>query len=248
MDNLSLIYKITLIIGAIANIFMAASLIAGQKVYRKYVIYMRARQFAILWLLAFAAGYLIHAFLEIRTFWPTAATAITVSYFHIGAICFCWGFIPLLNPNYFTRRIAVRDTIIFGVELILCWTVVMIWKQSSFYTALPFLIFFGYCAFNVYVFYKTFHRVSFRLLTMSYGNVRSFVHWMQISCDIIIFFGIFLVALVLMFPNAIRYFTPIETIAGIGLFAYIVRSLSRYGKVVEDATRATENIAELDNQ
>ena len=246
MDSISLIYKVCLIIGAIANLFMAASLFAGQKQYKKYIIYLRARRFTILWLIAFAIGYLLHAFLEIRVFWPTAATAITVSYFHLGAICFCWGFIPLLNPDYFTRRIAVRDTIIYAIELILCWTVAMIWKQASFYTSLPFLIFFGYCAYNIYVFYKTFHRVSFRLLMMSYGNVRGFIRWMQISCDIIIFFGIFLVALVLLFPTAIRYFTPIETIGGIGLFAYIVRSVNGYGKVVEEATRATENVAELE--
>ncbi|MBO4455337.1 MAG: hypothetical protein J5759_02725 [Bacteroidales bacterium] len=248
MDNLSLLYKLALIIGAIANLFMAASLLAGQKPYRKYVIYSRARQFTILWLAAFALGYLIHAFLELRVIWPTAATAVTVSYFHIGAICFCWGYIPLLNPDYLTRRIAVRDTVIYAIELISCWTMAFIWKEQNIYTALPFLLFFGYCAYNVVIFYKTFHRVSFRLLMMSYGNVRGFVRWMQLSCDIIIFFGIFLVALVLLFPNAIRLFTPIEAIAGIGLFAYIVRSISRYGKVVEDATRATENVAEFNKK
>ena len=247
MDNISLIYKLTLIIGAIANLAMAASLLAGQKAYRRYTVYLRARQFTILWLLVFAAGYLIHAGLELRAFWPTGASALTVSYFHIGAICFCWGYIPLLNPDYFTRKIAVRDTVIYAIGLICYWTTAFIWKQTNIYTLLPSLIFFGFCAYNAVVFYKTFHRVSFRLLTMSYGNVRGFVRWMQLACDIIIFFGIFLVAITFLLPNGIRYITPVETIAGIGLFAYIVHSLSRYGTVVEAATRATENIAEFEN-
>ena len=247
MDKISLIYKLSLIIGAIANLLMAASLFAGQKVYRRYTIYSRARKFTILWLAAFAVGYLIHAALDLRASWPTAAASLTVSYFHLGAICFCWGYIPLLNPNYLTRKIAVRDTVIYALGLTACWTTAMITKQTSVYTLIPSLVFFSYCAYNTVVFYKTFQRVSFRLLVMSYGNVRSFVRWLQLSCDIIIFFGIFLVAVMLLLPDAVRYITPAETIAGIGLFGYIVHSLSKYGKVVEEASRATENIAEFDN-
>lgn len=246
MDNLSLIYRLSLIIGAIANLFMAASLFAGQKAYKPYTVYSRARQFLMLWLAVFAAGYLIHAALELRVVWPTAATALTVTYFHLGAICFCWGFIPLLNPDYLTRKIAVRDTIIFAIGVIGCWTTALITREISVLTLLPSLVFFAYCACNAVVFYRTFHRVSYRLLTMSYGTVRGFVRWMQLSCDLIVFFGIFIVAITLLFPVSIRYITPVETILGIGLFAYIVRSVARYGSVVEEATRATENVAEFE--
>ena len=38
MDKISLIYKLSLIIGTIANLLMAASLFAGQKVYRHYTL------------------------------------------------------------------------------------------------------------------------------------------------------------------------------------------------------------------
>lgn len=243
MDSLRLIYKLSLIIGAVANLLMAASLLIKQKQYRKYTVYFRARWFTILWLGVFAAGYFIHAFLQLRSFWPTAAAALTVSYFHIGAICFCWGYIPLLNPDFFTKKRAVGDTIIYGIGLVACWTTAIIWKQPNVYTLIPFLVFFIYCAYNAVVFYKTFHRVSYRLVVMSYGDVSGFVRWMQASCDIIIFFGIFIVAITALFPNSIRYIAPAETILGIGLFAYIVYSISRYGKVVEMATQATEDVA-----
>ena len=240
---MQLLYQLSLIIGAIANLLMAASLIRKNKDYRAYPNYLRARQFTVLWLILFAGGYLIHAFLQLRTFWPTGAAALTVSYFHMGAICFCWGYIPLLKPDYFTRRIAVRDTIIYAVGVISCWTTAIIWKETCIYTLLPYLVFFIFCACNAVVFYRIYHQVSFRLVVLSHGNVSGFVRWMQASCDIIIFFGIFLVAVTVLFPNSVRYLTPAETILGIGLFAYIVYSLTRYGKVVATATEATEDVA-----
>jgi len=46
-----------------------------------------------------------------------------------------------------------------------------------------------------------------------------------------------------LFPHSISYMTPIETLLGIVLFGYIVRSLSRYGQVVATATQATEDVA-----
>ena len=243
MDGVRVFYMWSLIIGAVANIVMAASLIVGMKKYRAFIIYTWARQFTILWLLVFAAGFLIHAFVDLRSFWPSAAGALTVTYFHLGAICFSWGFTPLLNPKYLTRRIAIRDTVIFAVGVILCWVAALIWKQTCIFSILPYLIFFTYSIYGAVVFYKTFHRVSIRLLTMSYGNVSGFVQWMQACCDVIIFFGIFFVAVVAMFSKSIRYFTPITIVIGIGIFSFIVYSLCRYGKVVEDATRATRTVA-----
>lgn len=238
-----IIYKIALVAGALANLAMATGILAHQKKYRRYTIYFRARQFTALWLIAFAVGYLIHAVFEPRLYWPTMASALTVSYFHLGAICFCWGYIPLLNPDYFTRRIAVRDTIIYVIGLTAYWTVAMLWKNAPLYTLLSYGVFFAYCIYNLVVFYKTYHRVSFRLLKMSYGNVSAFVRWMQVSCDLIIFFGMCGVAMTALFPENSRIPFTVLTLLGIGVWAYIVYSISKYGTVVETATRATENVA-----
>ena len=78
---------------------------------------------------------------------------------------------------------------------------------------------------------------------MSYGNVSAFVKWMQASCDIIVFFGILIVAVIALFHNNIRNFTPITVVMGILVFSYITYSLCRYGKVVKDATTATKTVA-----
>lgn len=245
---ISLIYSISLIVGAVANLLMATLLLAHQKAFSRYPIYHRARLLTAVWLIVFAVGYLIHAVTGLRAFWPSAASALTVSYFHFGAICFCWGYIPLLNPDYLTRRIVVRDLIIYAFGLVCYWSVALLWKDAPLYTLLSFIVFFGYVAYHIFLFYQTYHNVSYRLLKMSYGNVSGFVHWLQISCDLIIFFGTCGVIMLALFNEDSKIPYTVLTLMGIGIWAYIVYSLNKYGSVVETATRATENVAATDFQ
>lgn len=240
-----LLYQLSLALAAIANLAMAAGLLSRQRIYKKYPVYHRARLMTILWLVVFALGYLLHFFFKLRTGWPAAASALTVSYFHWGAICFCWGYIPLLNPDHFNRKLVVGNSIVFGVGLIAYWTVPLLWKEAPLATLASYSVFFGYCAYYLIVFYKTYNRVSFRLVKMSYGNVSSFVRWMQASCDLILLFGIGSVAVTAMFPTDLWPFTVLEVV-GTLVYAYIVYSLGRYGSVVETASRATESVAAVD--
>lgn len=240
-----LLYQLSLVLAAIANLAMAVGLLSRQKAYKKYPVYYRARLMTILWLAVFAVGYLLHFFLKLRAGWPAAASALTVSYFHWGAICFCWGYIPLLNPDHFNRKLVVSNLIIYIVGLIGYWTVPLLWKEAPLATLLSYSVFFAYCAYYLVVFYKTYNRVSFRLVRMSYGNVSGFVRWMQASCDLILLFGIGSVAITAMFPTDMWPFTALEVV-GTLVYAYIVYSLSRYGSVVETASRATESVAAVD--
>lgn len=242
-----LLYQLSLVIAAIVNLAMAAGLLAHQKAYSKYTVYHRARLMMILWLTVFAIGYLIHFTFHLRSDWPTAASALTVSYFHWGAICFCWGFIPLLNPDHLTKKRMICDSVIYLIGLAGYWTVAILWKEAPLATIISYLVFFAYCAFYLVVFYRTYNRVSFRLIKMSYGNVNGFVRWMQVSCDLILLFGIGSVAIVAMFPNDYWPYTALE-IVGTMVYAFIVYSLNRYGKVIETASRATENVAAIESK
>ena len=103
------IYIVTLILTGLINLAMGGILFVGNKAYRQQTVYLRARLLTILWLVAFGLGYFIQAIFLWRYTWPTAASALAVSFFHIGAICFNWGYIPLLNPNYLTKGIVIRD-------------------------------------------------------------------------------------------------------------------------------------------
>jgi len=63
---MQLLYPLSMITGAVANLLMAVFLAIRNKNYRAYTIYLRARRFTVLWLAAFAAGYLAHAIFGFR--------------------------------------------------------------------------------------------------------------------------------------------------------------------------------------
>ena len=73
------------------------------------------------------------------------------------------------------------------------------------------------------------------------GNMSSFVRWLQLCCDLIILFGIGGVALTGMFPHALWPYIVLCWLSPL-MFGYIVYSLSKYGDVVEDATRVSDRL------
>ena len=222
-----MIYRLALFLTAIINLIMAGMLWNGSKAYKKYAIYYRTRLLTTLWIAVFGLGYLIHGTFMWRFSWPTAASALTVSYFHIGAICFSWGYTSLLNPNYLTRRIVWRDGLIFLFALIVYWMVAALWHEAPGFTLLSFVIFFAYAAWIVFKFYHTYNMVSSRMLRLSFGNVMGFVRWIAITS---------------IFPTDFWPFTLL-LFAGVGMFAYIAYSLNKYGITIETTTEATENVA-----
>ena len=247
------IYRIALILTGVINLGLAGWLFGGSKPYKQYDVYYRTRLLTTLWIAVFGLGYMIHGVFMWRDTWPTAASALTVTYFHLGAICFSWGYTSLLNPKYLTRGIVLRDCLyylfsiinaarLYGLDPDIYWTVALQWKEASTYTALSFVPFFCYAALIVFVFYQTYNQVSYRLLRLSYGNVMGFVRWMQVCCDLIVLFGISSVAITGIFPTDFWPYTLL-LVAGIGMFGYIAYSLNKYGSTIETTTEATKNVA-----
>ena len=227
-----IIYRSSLFLAAITNLFMAGLLWKGSKVYKHFAVYYRARLLTTLWIAVFGLGYLIHGTFMWRFSWPTAASALTVSYFHFGAICFSWGYTSLLNPDYLTRRIVWRDGLIFLFALITYWTVALLWQKAPGFTLLSYVIFFAYASWIVFKFYQTYNMVSSRALRMPYGDVMDFVRWMQVCCDLIVLFGISCVAITSIFPTDFWPFTLL-LYAGVGMFAFIAYSLNKFGTTIK---------------
>jgi hypothetical protein len=236
-----LIYRSALFFTGIINFVMAGLLLWGSRPYRQYSVYYRTRLLTTLWIAVFGLGYMIHGTFMWRYSWPTAASALTVSYFHLGAICFCWGYTSLLNPNYLTRRVFWSHSLFYVFGLVVYWLVAFLWKWAPIFTVLSFCLFFAYAARVIFVFYQTYNKVSFRLIHLSFGNVMDFVRWMQVCCDLIVLFGISSVAITGLFPNDLWPYTLL-LFAGMGMFGYIAYSLNRYGKTIDLATEATRNI------
>ena len=226
------IYRIALFLTGMINLAMAGMLLRGSKPYRQYAVYYRTRLLTTLWLAVFGLGYMIHGTFMWRNSWPSAASALTVTYFHLGAICFSWGYTSLLNPNYLTRHVVLRDSLFYLFGLTVYWTVALMWQQASLFTLLSFCLFFAYAAYVVFVFYQTYNRVSYRLIRLSHGNMMEFVRWMQVCCDLIVLFGISSVAITGIFPTDFWPYTLL-LFAGTGMFAYIAYSLNKYGSTYQ---------------
>ena len=237
-----IIYRIALIVTGLVNIGMAGFLLLHNGRYTKYPTYYMTRILTVIWLVAFGIGYNVHAAFCWRESWPTAASALSATYFHLGAVCFSWGYTSLLNPKYVTKKVVIRDVAIFLMGIITYWTVAFGWTVAPMYTLLSFCVFFAYAIYGVIVFYRTYNQVSYRMLKMLLGNVGNFVRWMQVCCDLIILFGISSIAVTGIFPNEKWPFILLLTL-GVGMFGYIVYSLEKYGAVIDDATILTYKAA-----
>lgn len=236
-----LIYRISLALAGLMNLGMALMLLRGTSKYQKYPTYQMTRVLTVIWLVVFALGYMIHAVFLWRYTWPSAASALTATYFHIGAICFNWGYTSLLNTDYLKKGIVIRDTAFFIFGITSYWTVALCWDSAPTLTALSFCVFFIYAVLSIIIFYRTYNHVSYRMLKMSLGSVGSFVRWMQVCCDLIILFGMGSVAITGIFPNSLWPYV-ILLFFGVGMFGYIVYSLEKYGNVIDDATKFTRRI------
>ena len=237
-----ILYRITLFLTGLANLGLAVAVQRHTNRYVKYPTYRMTRILTSIWLAAFAVGYMLHAVFVWRHTWPTAASALTVTYFHIGSICFSWGYTSLLDPTYIKRRVVIRDLAIFVLGMLGYWTVALCWKDAPTYTLLSFIIFFVYALWIVIVFYRTYNRVSYRMLKMSQGSVSGFVRWMQVCCDLIVLFGIGSVTITGIFANELVPYVML-LFAGVGVFAYMVYSLEKYGEVVDSATQTAIRVA-----
>ena len=235
------LYHTVLILAGIANMSMALVLLHGNLAYGDYPVYRNARRFVALCFTLFAIGFFLHAHFNWRNSWHEAASALSVSYFHCGAVLFGWSQISLLNPNYLSRKIVVRDLLLLTVGLMAYWSVVLLPSVARVGESV-FVIFFIHAIIVTYTFYRTYYRVRKRLQQLSHGTIEQFVRWMLLSCHLIIVFGIGSIVVTACLPNAVWPYTLLMAI-GILVFVYIFFSINDYGYVIDSTTNATEDVA-----
>ena len=244
------LYDIVLIIAAGFNLVMAFALVHNSLWFREYDVYRRSRLFSALVFVAFAVGFLLHSHYQWRASWPEAASALSVSYFHVGAVFFGWSHTSLMRPDYLTRCIVVRDLSILVVGIVACWLSAM-GRLAILHS--EFSIFFVHSTYIAYVFYRTYFRVrrslsdrtaddnaprwwtaeAKREVLMSHN---SFV----IGGNLIILFGIGSIVFTAALPHAIWPYTVLLAV-GTVVFCYIFYALEDYGNIIDAATHATED-------
>jgi len=236
------LYHTVLILAAIANFSMSLVLLHGNLAYSDYTVYRNARRYIALCFAIFAFGFIIHATYQWRYTWHEAASALSVSYFHCGAVLFGWSIISLLNPNYLSAKVYLRDILFLIIGISAYWASVFIpslYGMCEIFSA----VFFFHALIIIYTFYSTYYRVSHSLQQMSLGTVQQFVKWMLLACHLIIGFGVGSIAITVLLPTAIWPYTVLLCL-GIAVFVYIFFSLNDYGYVIDSATNATEDVAE----
>lgn len=258
------LYYLALIIAAVVNLMIAIVLVHNNMWFRNYDIYHRSRIFLALNYAIFGIGFLLHAHFSLRTMWPAAASALTISYFHSGGVLFSWSHIPLMRPDYLTRHVVIRDLAILAFGILCYWTGALVpyyyaagdasLLHSKALSGLPFLIFFFHALYIAYTFYRTYFQVHRGLERMPTGTdaprwwtpetkrtVLDFHHAYVIGCHLIVLFGLGSVALTAAFPRDIWPYTVLS-VAGDIVFIYIFYSLVEYGYVIESGTNATEDV------
>jgi hypothetical protein len=257
-----LYFTVLLIAGAI-NLMIAAVLWYNSYWYQNYRVYFRARILLALNYSIFALGFIFHILFNWRMSCPAMASALSVSYFHCGGVLFGWSHTSLLNPNYLTRKVVIRDLLILTIGLVSYWWVIstmpldvyMVRRPSLAILHTSFMIFFLHALFITYTFYRTYYRVRHNMLRLPTGDtapawwnsdikrtVLAHHHSFIIGSHLIILFGIGSVAITSAFPTEVWPYTILMTM-GIVVFCYIFYSITEYGNVIESATNATEDIA-----
>lgn len=243
------LYHTVLLIAGGVNLLIAFVLLHSNVWFRNYDVYRRARQLVALCYIIFALGFILHAHFEWRTTWPAGATALSVSYFHIGGVLFGWSHTSLMRPDYLTKKVIARDLIILVVGLTSYWLCAA--TSSTF--NLQFSIFFAHAAFIAYTFYHTYYNVRKSLLRMPTDShapawwtpeakrtVLNGHHSFMISGHLIVLFGIGSIIVTAAFPTQITPYTLLLCM-GIAVYCYIFYAITEYGNVIEAATCATED-------
>jgi len=246
------LYQTMLLLAGSVNILIAFVLLHSNYWYRDYDVYHRSRKLVALNYLIFALGFLAHAYFQLRTTWPAAATALSVSYFHSGVVLFSWSHTSLLRPDYLTKRIVVRDLLILAIGLASYWTVVVNYSLVTLHIAL--IIFFAHALFIAFTFYRTYFLVRRNITRLpafdserrwwtidTKRTVLDYQHSFVIGCHVIVLFGFGSIVLTALFPNDLWPYTVL-LILGIAVFGYIFYALTEYGRVINSATNATEDV------
>lgn len=257
--NLELeLYQIALLVAGAINYLIAIALLHNNIWYRIYDVYFRSRIIVAINYLIFGTGFLMHYCLQWRDQWPLAATALSVSYFHIGAVLFGWSHTSLLRPDYLSPRIVLRDMMILAAGLTAYWTTAIfpLYNLSlpAYILQLQYFIFFIHAGFIASIFYRTYFQVRRELMSLPTDTVEQ--HWWTpetkrtvlhrhhsfiIASNLIVLFGLGSIVVTALLPKAIWPYTLL-LVAGIAVFIYIFYSLSEYGTVIESASCATEDV------
>lgn len=148
-----------------------------------------------------------------------------LSFFYAMGIQWCWMVIPLIAPDYLTKQMVIRDSVIFVASLVIANVITNVIGIDNKFVAIGFgVIFISHCSFWVMRFGKLYRRAMFNLEEEYSDYVFLYIDWTYDASLAIIVFS--LSGVLLCYSDKI-------TIAVFFLFAvlsyfYVVQSLNKY--------------------
>ncbi len=234
------LYHLVLLVSGIVNLIMAFGLVYSSSDYHYYGVYRRSCLLTACSLAFFGIGFLLHDQFGWRFYWHEAATALSVTYFHLGGTFIAWSHTSLLNPNFLKRSVLMRDTAALAASITCLWTGAL--GGAPLCLSIGIGIFLIHVSLMSIIFLRTYYRISHQLVDMQFGSVAYFVRWMIRSCYLIITFGLGSIIMTALLPTAVWPYTMLLCIGNF-IFIYIYYSIVQYGIVIDDATNATEDVA-----
>lgn len=230
-------FDISLIVAAMVNFVLAAMLFfdSNNYIYSETPRYLRSRRLTGLALMVFGVGFLLHWLFMPHFTNLLVGKALSFSYFHIGGVLFSMSHTGLIDRHYLTRRVVIRDVSVLLVSLAVYWT--NAWIADVTLTYLASALFFLHIGFLTWQFYSRFYSI--------YGQLKKYadykpndtdheVFWLNISCHLIISFGIGGMLCTVLFHDATSPFT-ILLLLGLAVFSYIYKTLDSFGLVASEA-------------
>jgi len=229
-------YGVSLIVAAIANLLMAGMLHfdSNNYLYTNSPNYLRSRRLTSVALAVFGIGFLLHWWFMPHYTNRLAATALSLSYFHIGGVLFSMSHTSLIDRHYLTRRVVVRDVTLLLLSLMIYWGSVVL--SSPILSRVGFGIFFLHITHLTAVFYHSYYRINKQLDNYAEylpNDADREVRWLLYSCHIIILFGIGSNVFSMVFQNYTWPFSVLLTVA-VGVFGYIYKALDSFGIIAYD--------------
>lgn len=232
-------YNITLVVGVMVNGFAGLLLLIQSLFERAHPSYQRALALSgiVLWL--YGAGFALHVYFQWRTQMPSLASALTLTYFHLGGMLFSWSHIGLVDPFYSSWKIYVRDLLIAGCAIPCYWA----GTNSIPIHYIGYAICVAHCCFFSLTFYTKYYSIRGKLHEVTTDmRIRRHMRFMAVSCNLIIVFGIGGILITSLWQEEEWPYTLLMVASSI-VFGYIAASLILYKDVVESVGNAIEDVA-----
>lgn len=240
------LYDGLLYIAGISTIILAAVLTIEtvfKKCYSAYPVYRRASLLAAMAFTVFGVGYLLHAIYQPRIICPPMASALGVTYFHIGGVLFAFSYISLMDGEYLTRRTVMSHLSILFIGLVAYWIPFTQTLSPSPLWSWAYCIFLVHVSYLTYRFVTAYHRMYRNKPDMARASLRPFLHSFPRSSYVIVFFGIGCGVLYALFPNSLVIYGALMIVAYFA-FYYIYKAVKKYGLRLIEAD--TQDKAELE--